>query len=381
MKSILPFTSEHEMYSKALASFIDNEMVPYYSEWEKIGAPPRELFKKMGDNGYFCIWVDEKYGGQNGDFLYEYILNRELMRKGMNSAPINLHSGVVMPYIDSFANEEQKEQWMPSCIAGDTIVAVAMTEPGAGSDLVSMRTKAVKDGDSYVINGSKTFITNGTNCDLVVLAAKTDPAAGHKGVSLFLVENGTPGFTKGKQIPKVGFHVGDTSELFFEDCRVPAANLLGTEGAGFVYLMQKLQQERLISAIINLYMAERSLELAKEYVDQRTLFGKKLSQFQNTQYVLAEVATEIELAKSFVDQLTLAHIRKDNVVKEVSMAKYWVAEMNFRAANRCLQLFGGYGYCEEYEISRQFTDSRLHAIVAGTSEVMKGIVAKEMGIK
>ncbi len=380
MKSLLPFTSEHDMYRRALAGFIDNEIVPYYKDWFAVGAAPREIFKKMGDNGYFCIWIDEKYGGQNGDFLYEYILNEELMNKGINSLPINLHSGVVMPYIDAFANEAQKEKWMPGCVSGETIVAVAMTEPGAGSDLISMRTKAVKDGDSYILNGSKTFITNGTNCDIAIVAAKTDPAAGHRGVSLFVVETGTPGYTKGKTIPKIGFHAGDTCELYFEDCRVPAFNLLGEEGKGFIYLMQKLQQERLISAIINLYMAKRCLDLTLEYVDQRQIFGKKLGAFQNTQFVLAEVASEIEIAKAFVDQLTLAHMRNEYVVKEVSMAKYWVAEMNNRAATRCLQLFGGYGYCEEYDISHQFVDARLQTIVAGTAEVMKGIIAKDLGL-
>ncbi len=380
MRSLLPFTSEHEMFRSAYSSFIDKEIMPYYSDWEEAGLPPRELFKKMGDNGYLCTWVDEKYGGVNADFLYEYIFNSELMLKGGNSLTLNLHSGVVVPYIDSFANDEQKDRWMPGCVSGEIITAIAMTEPGAGSDLVSMRTKAVKDGNHYIINGSKTFISNGINADIAIVAAKTNPEAGHKGVSLFVVEKDTPGFSRGNLIHKIGYHAGDTSELFFEDCRIPAENLLGQEGAGFVYLMKKLQQERLLSAICNLFMAKRSLALTMEYVEQRQLFGKKLSQFQNTQFVLAEVASEIEVGESFIEKLTLAHMSNENVAKEVSMAKLWINEMNFKVASRCLQLFGGYGYCTEYDISKQFCDSRLFSIVAGTSEVMKGIIAKEIGL-
>ncbi len=381
MKSIIPFTKEHEMYRKAVASFIDKEMVPHVNQWDEEGVFPREIFKKMGENGYLCTWADEKYGGVNGDFLYDYILAAETHLKGINGGNVPLHCSVVVPYIDAYANDEQKERWLPGCVSGDLITAIAMTEPGAGSDLVALRTKAVKDNDSYVLNGNKTFISNAEMCDLAIIAAKTDPNAGHKGISLFVVEKGTPGLSVGKQIPKIGLHAGDTAELFLEDCRIPASNLLGEEGKGFLYLMQKLQQERLIVSVYNLYMAQRSLNLTLEYVEQRQLFGKKLSQFQNTQFVLAEIATEIELAKSFLDQLTLAHINKENVVKEVSMAKLWINEMNFRTASRCLQLFGGYGYCTEYDISRQFVDSRVHTIVAGTSEVMKGIIAKEMGLK
>ncbi len=381
MKTILPFTAEHDMYRKAVASFIDKEIVPHHAKWEEECIFPREIFSKMGENGYLCTWADEKYGGVNGDFLYDYILAAEMHLKGVNGGNVPLHCSVVVPYIDAYANDEQKERWLPGCVSGELISAIAMTEPGAGSDLMAMRSKAVKDGDSYILNGSKTFISNAGMCDLAIVAAKTDAAAGHKGISLFVIERNTPGLSVGKQIPKIGIHAGDTAELFMEECRVPAANLLGEEGKGFLYLMQKLQQERLIVSVYNVYMAQRSLDLTLEYVEQRQLFGKKLSGFQNTQYVLAELATEIELAKCFLDQLTLAHINKENVVKEVSMAKFWISEMNHRVASRCLQLFGGYGYCTEYDISRQFVDSRVHTIVAGTSEVMKGIIAKEMGLK
>ncbi len=380
MKSLLPFNEEHEMFRAAFRSFVDKEISPYYEEWEHAGKPPRELFKKMGDNGYICTSVDEKYGGVNGDFLYDYIFNAELMLAGANALTIGLHSGIVVPYISIYGNEEQKERWLPGCVSGDTITSICITEPGAGSDVAALRTKAVKDGNSYILNGSKTFISNGLNCDLAIVATKTDPNAGYKGFSLFAVERDTPGFTRGNHIPKIGFHAGDTSELFFEDCRVPAENLIGKEGMGFIYLMQELQQERVISAIMNVYMAKRSLDLTLEYIQQRQIFGKKLSSFQNTQFVIAEIASEIELAEAFVEKLTLAHLRHENVVKEVSMAKLWVNEMSHRVSSRCLQLFGGYGYCTEYAISRQFVDSRLFSIVAGASEVMKGIIAKEMGL-
>ncbi len=376
MKSAMPYTPEHEMYRKAIASFVEKEITPNYAKWDEEGEFPKELFTKMGENGYLCTWADENYGGVNADFLYDYILTEEVYSKGGNGISIPLHSSIASPYIAAYSNDEQKERWLPGCVSGELVTAIAMTEPGAGSDLMAIRTKAVKDGDSYIINGSKTFITNGTLADIIIVAAKTEA----KGITLFVVERDTPGFSRGKPIPKIGLHCGDTSELFFEDCRIPAANLLGAEGKGFLYLMQKLQQERVIMAACNVCMAQHSLNLTLEYVQERQLFGKKLSQFQNTQYVLAECATEIEIAKCFVDQLAVAHMNNENVVKEVSMAKYWAAEMNHRVASRCLQLFGGYGYCIEYDISRQFVDSRVQTIVAGTSEVMKGIIAKEMGM-
>jgi acyl-CoA dehydrogenase len=259
-------------------------------------------------------------------------------------------------------------------------LAVALTEPGAGSDLASMRTKAIKDGDHYVLNGAKTFISNGTLADLVVVAAKTDPAAGAKGVSLFVVERGTPGFERGKPINKIGYHVQDTAELFFEDCRVPAENLLGKEGAGFVYMMKKLQQERLCCMQMSLSQAERALELTIAYVKERQMFGKSLSQFQNTQFVLAECASEVQIARTFTDALILNHMQGKDILQEVSMGKYWVCEMVHRVASKCLQLFGGYGYCTEYEISRIFVDSRLQTIFAGTSEVMKMLVSRGLGL-
>lgn len=380
MDRILPFTAEHEMLRRSFSDFLDNEVVPYYNEWEEQGIIPREVYKKMGDYGFLCPWVDEKYGGAGADFLASVVINEEIGSKGVISFFSFLHSDIVAPYIASYGTEEQKAYWLPKCVSGEVILAIAMTEPGAGSDLAAMRTRAVRDGDYYILNGSKTFISNGILADVVVVAAKTDPAAGAKGVSLFLVERDTPGFSRSKQIPKIGLHAQDTAELYFEDCRVPAKNLLGKEGHGFIYLMQKLQQERLLAAIVNVTLAERCLKLTIDYVKQRHLFGKPLSSFQNTQFVLAEIATEIQLARGFVDTLILHHMAGKEVVQEVSMAKYWVCEMAHRVANRCVQLFGGYGYCTEYEISRLWADTRVQSIYAGTSEVMKLIIARGLGL-
>ncbi len=380
MKRSLPFDSEHEIFRKTFRDYVENEIVPFYEQWEEDGIVPREAYKKMGQQGFLCPWLEEEFGGAGADFLYSVIICEEFCRRSITSFFTFLHSDIVAPYIAAFASDEQKARWLPGCVSGDTILAVAMTEPGAGSDLAAMRTRAVKDGNEYIINGSKTFISNGILADLVIVAAKTDPAAGPKGVSLFVVERDTPGFERGRKISKIGMHAQDTAELFFDNCRIPSANLLGKEGQGFMYLMQKLQQERLVAAIINQGMAERCLELALDYVKERSLFGKTLSKFQNTQFTLAEVAVDIQLGRTFIDQLILQHMSGNNIVHEVSMAKYWICEMANRTATRCLQLFGGYGYCKEYEISRLFADARVQTIYAGTSEIMKVIISRGLGL-
>lgn len=380
MDRILPFTDEHRMFQDSFAKFVASEMVPYYQEWEDNGIVPREVYKKMGDYGFLCPWAEEKYGGAGADFLYSVIVAEEIARQGVRGVFAWLHSDIVAPYIDSFATEEQKARWLPGCVSGEKILAVAMTEPGAGSDLAAMRTRAVKDGDDYILNGAKTFISNGILADLVIVAAKTDMTAGARGITLFVVERGMPGFERGKQISKVGLHAQDTSELFFEDCRIPAGNRLGIEGEGFKYLMQKLQQERLMVSLVAQASAERCLKLTLDYVKERTVFGKPLAKFQNTQFVLAEIASEIQVGRSFLDTLILQHMAGKNVVQEVSMAKYWVCEMENRVASRCLQLFGGYGYCKEYEISRLWTDARIQTIYAGTSEVMKVIISRGLDL-
>lgn len=380
MERILPFNNEHKMFQEAFSKFVASEMVPYYDEWEENSIVSREIFEKMGTLGFLCPWVEEEYGGTGADFLYSVIVTEEIARQGVRGVFTWLHSDIVAPYIGTYGTKEQKSRWLPGITSGEKILAVAMTEPGAGSDLAAMRTRAVKDGDHYVINGSKTFISNGILADLVILAVKTDPAAGSKGITLFVVEGDTPGFTRGKQIPKVGLHAQDTVEMFFEDCCVPAENMLGGEGNGFKCLMAKLQQERLMVAISAQASAERCLELTLDYVKERSVFGKSLSKFQNTQFTMAEIASEIQIGRSFVDQLILNHMAGKSIVQEVSMAKYWIAEMEYRVASRCLQLFGGYGYCKEYPISRMWTDARIQTIYAGTSEIMKVVISKGLGL-
>lgn len=376
----LPFTNEHKMFKEAVKKFVVNEIVPFYEQWRKDGMVPHSLYSKMGELGFLCPYFDEQYGGVGGDFLYSVILNEEIARKGMLDIGVGLDTDVVPPYIETFGTQEQKAKWLPGIASGDIVVGIALTEPGAGSDLKALRTTATKCGNNYVLNGSKTFISNGLLADLFIVAAKTDVNAGAKGISLFVVERGMEGFERGNRINKLGFHAQDTAELFFDNCIVPPANLLGQENNGFKMMMQKLQQERLVTTIQAQAAAERCLELAVEYVKTRTLFDRPLSSFQNTQFVLAEVATEVQLGRTFVDALIMNHMDKKNVVQEVSMAKYWVAEMCNRVAARCLQLFGGYGYCEEYEISRLWTDSRIFSIFAGTSEVMKVLVSRGLGL-
>lgn len=382
MERIVVFKDEHRIFRKAFGRFLDNEVVPYYEEWEQNGIVPREVFKKFGDQGYLCMWIPEEYGGVGGDFLYSLAAIEEIASRGLHGLFTMLHSDIVAPYIYSFGNEEQKQCWLPDCVSGDKILAVAMTEPGAGSDLQSMRTRAVKKGDSYVINGAKTFISNGINADLVVVAAKTNPDAkpSYRSMSLFVIERGTPGFERGKAIKKIGLHAQDTAELFFDNCIVSKDNLLGEEGMGFIYLMQKLQQERLLAALGGLGKAQYALDLTLQYVKERQQFGRPLSKFQNTQFELAKIATEIQIGRCMMDQLVLQHMQGKDVVQEVSMAKYWCCELGHRVAGRCLQLFGGYGFCTEYHISKVFVDSRIDTIFAGTSEIMLTIIARNLGL-
>jgi acyl-CoA dehydrogenase len=355
--------------------------MPYYDKWEEEGIVPRHMWKRCGELGLLLPWLEEKYGGPGGDFLYSVIVSEELAYSGASSFMIPLHNDIVAPYIYSFGTEEQKLKYLPECASGDIILAVAMTEPEAGSDLAAMKTSAVLDGDSWVLNGQKTFISNGILADLVVVAAKSSKEAPpHQAVSLFIVENGTPGFTKGKAIKKIGLKAQDTAELFFDNCRIPKENLLGQEGLGFIYLMQKLQQERLVCALASQAAMEKCLSITIDYVKERKLFGKPLSKFQNTQFTIAEMASEIAVGRSFIDDLILHHIQGDDVVKETCMAKYWICETAKRVADRCLQLFGGYGYCTEYPVSRFYVDARIQTIYAGTSEVMKMIISRMMGL-
>lgn len=375
-------TEEHEIFRQSLRKFLEKEAVPYYEEWEKNKEVPRAFWMRLGEQGYLCPQVDEKYGGLGTDFGYAVVLNEEMERVGTSLIGIGLHNDIVIPYIESYGTEEQKKRWLPGAISGEIITAIGMTEPGAGSDLAGIQTTAVRDRDDYIINGEKTFITNGYTADLVVIVAKTNPKANppHRGISLFVVEAGTPGFKKGKKLAKLGQHANDTSELIFEDVRVPKTNLLGKEGMGFYYLMEKLQQERLMVAIQGLAAAERMLELTIDYVKQRKAFGTTISQFQNTQFKIAEMATELEVGRAFVDRLIIDHMAGNTVVTEVSMAKWWITDLAKKVAGECLQLHGGYGYMEEYEIARRFRDITVTSIYAGSNEIMKQIIAKNIGM-
>jgi acyl-CoA dehydrogenase len=378
---IINYSEEHKIFRDSLRKFLDKEVVPHIEEWEKAGIVPRSVWKKMGEQGFLCTSVPEEYGGLAADFLYSVIITEETTKSGFSGLTASLHSDIVVPYITSFASEEQKHKYLPGCISGDIITAVAMTEPNAGSDLAAMKTTATEDGDYIVLNGQKTFISNGINCDLIIVAARdpsiTDP---HNAVDLFLVDATTPGFEKGKQIKKIGWHSQDTAEMYFTDCRIPKENRMGEKGTGFLKLMQKLQQERLVCAIGAVASAEIMVAMTIQYCKERTAFGKPLSKFQHTQFELVEMSTDAKLGRTFLDKLIMDHVEGKNVVVEVSMAKFWTTDMAFKVADRCLQLYGGYGYCDEYPISRYWRDIRVTRIFAGTNEIMKMIAARFMGL-
>lgn len=379
--NILSYAAEHNIFRENLRKFLDKEIVPHIEEWEESGIVPKNFWKKMGRQGFLCPDIDEKYGGAGGDFLYSVIVCEELVKCNFSGLAASLHSDICVPYISSFASEEQKHKYLPGCVSGDIITALAMTEPNAGSDLAAMKTTAIEDGDEIILNGQKTFISNGINCDLVIVAAR-DPKISqqHQAVDLYLVEAGTAGFYKGPQIKKIGWHSQDTAELYFTDCRIPRTNRLGEKGSGFLKLMTKLQQERLVCAIGAVAGAEHMLDMTIRYCRIRNAFGRPLSKFQHVQFEIVEMATEVKLGRTFLDKLIADHIEGENIVVEVAMAKYWTTDMAFRVADRCLQLHGGYGYCEEYPIARAWRDIRVTRIFAGTNEIMKSIAAKFMGL-
>jgi acyl-CoA dehydrogenase len=376
------FSEEHQAFRKSFRQFAEREIVPNQSKWREQGQVDRELWRKAGAQGFLCTWMDEKYGGAGGDFIYAAIVMEELARVYESGFAMALHSDIIVPYIYSFGNEEQKQKWLPGCASGEIVTALGMTEPGTGSDLAALATTAVKDGDEYVITGSKTFISNGQLCDLCVVAAKTDPdpANAHKGISLFVVEANRKGFVKGKRLHKMGMASQDTSELFFEDCRVPAANLLGVEGGGFMMMMQKLQQERLCVAIGAVAMMEQVLEDTIAYTKERKAFGKPISKFQNTQFKLVECLAKCEVSRAYVDKVVAEHVAGKYLVKECSVAKFWTTDICQDVIDTCLQFFGGYGYMLEYPVTRAFMDARVQRIYAGTNEIMKVIVAKQLGL-
>ena len=376
------FSAEHDMFREQVRRFVDTEIEPKVAEWNRNGISDRESWRRMGAAGFLGANAPEEYGGGGVDFLYDAIVMEELARVRAHGLMMGLHSDICMPYLSTYGSEEQKRRYLPKAIAGETILAIAMTEPSTGSDLAAVRTSARREGDHYVINGSKIFISNGQLADLVIVVTKTDPNTkpAHRGISLILVDGNAPGFVRGRKLDKLGFKGQDTSELFFEDCRVPVTNLLGAEGQGFKMLMEKLQQERLVCAVGAIESARRCLEDTIAYTKQRRAFGQAISSFQNTQFKLAEMATEIEVGRAFVDRLMAAHVRHEDLVTEVSMAKWWTTELLKKVSSQCLQFFGGYGFMMEYPVATDYADAAVQAIYAGTNEIMKVIIARRMGL-
>jgi acyl-CoA dehydrogenase len=360
--------------------FIAAEFVPHLEKWHEEHFYPREVWSKAGAAGLLCASMPEEYGGAGGTFAHEAVIDREYSLAGFDTFGASLHSGIVAPYILNYGTEEQKRRWLPKLATGELIGAIAMSEPGTGSDLQGVRTTAKKSGNGYVLNGSKTFITNGQHANLVIVVAKTDPKQGAKGVSLMVVETAdATGFRRGRKLKKLGMDSADTSELFFDDVSLPAESLLGIEeGQGFYQLMKELPQERLIVATHAVAMMERALALTIDYVKQRQAFGKKIVEFQNTQFVLAECKSEATIAKVFLDHCIERHVKGELDTVTASMAKYWLSDLVGKIIDRCLQLFGGYGYMDEYPISRLYRDARVMRIYAGTNEIMKLLIARSL---
>jgi len=374
------FSDEHLAFREVVRRYVAEEVVPRYEAWQRQAAVPRSEWKKAAAQGLLCPAAAPELGGAGADFLYSVAIIEELSEQGVAGFFIPLHNDIVFPYIDGLGTDEQKARWVPGCVTGDHVLALAMTEPGAGSDLARITTRAIREDDAYVVDGAKTFISNGQTADLFVVAVRTDPNAlrPHEGLSLLVVEADRPGFVRGACLRKIGLHAQDTSELFFSGCRVPASNLLGREGEGFASMMRNLQQERLVIAIGSTAAARGCLALTLDYVRGRTLFGKPLIEMQNTRFELAKLATSIQAVQSLVDELIPRHMAGEELVKEVSMAKYAATEVQFNVADRCLQLFGGYGYMEEYPVSRHFVDARVQRIYGGANEVMLELIARKL---
>ena len=372
------YDSDHEMFRDSLRKFLEVEAMPHHEQWEKDGMVSDEIWLKAGEQGFLCPMIPEEYGGLATDFRYNCIVNEEIGRSGCTGLGWSLHNDITVPYIVRYGSEEQKKKYLPRFITGELITAIAMTEPGAGSDLQGTKTTAVLDGDHYILNGSKTFITNGQKAGLVIVVAKTDSSAGSKGISLFLVEADLPGFSKGKNLNKLGLKAQDTSELFFQDVRVPKENLLGEEGRGFIYLMQDLPQERLSIAVGAVANAKAILEATIDYTKERKAFGTTVASFQNTQFKLAELSAEIDCAEVYTDRCTelLLDDKLDTVT--ASKAKLLTTDLQCKVADECLQLFGGWGYMWEYPVCRAFADSRIQRIYGGTNEIMKLIISREL---
>jgi acyl-CoA dehydrogenase len=373
-------TGELELLEATCRQFFSKECAPHYDRWERQGSVDREIWTKAGTAGLLCAGIPEAYGGAGGTFAHEAVIALEANRAGISGLGIPLHNAIVAPYILNYGSEDQKRRWLPKLATGEFIGAIAMTEPAAGSDLQGIRTTARRSGNGYVLSGQKTFITNGQLANLIIVVAKTDPALGAKGISLFIVEtDGLGGFRRGRNLDKVGLKANDTSELFFDDVKVPAESLLGSEeGQGFFMLMDQLPQERLLIALHAAGRMESALEVTIDYVKNRSAFGKPLIEFQNTQFELAECKTEAVIGRVFVDHCIARHLNNELDTATASMAKYWLTDLQCRIIDRCLQLHGGYGYMNEYPIARMFRDARVERIYGGTNEIMKLLIARSL---
>jgi len=375
------FEADHDSYRDTVRSFLEKEVVPFHDQWEKDSIVPREVWEKAGALGMLGFNLPEEYGGGGiDDFRFNAVQSEEVIKVGASGLGFVLHTDLVAGYLLSYANEEQKKRWLPGMATGEIITAIAMTEPGTGSDLQSVATTAIKDGDHYVVNGSKTFITNGINADLVIVVAKTDPSQGAMGTSLIVLERGMEGFERGRNLDKMGLKAQDTAELSFDNVRVPVENLLGEEGKGFIYLMEKLPQERLTISVGAMAATRRIIDMTLDYVKERKAFGKPIGSFQNSRFVLASLETEYRIGQEFIDRSIMALNAKELTIEEAAMGKWWTTELQNKAAAQCLQLHGGYGYMNEYPISKAYTDSRIQTIYGGTTEIMKEIIGRSMGL-
>ena len=377
------FESDHELFRETAREFIRREIAPNVTEWESAGRVDKEMFRRAGSAGLLAMAVPEEHGGAGvSDFRFNVVIVEEMMAADAFASGmcITLHNDVVLPYFLELCSEEQKGRWYPGLVSGELMGAIAMTEPGAGSDLAGIKTTAIRDGDSYVVNGSKTFITNGINSDLVVTAVKTDPEQRHAGMSLLVIEDGMPGFSRGRNLEKIGLHAQDTAELFFDDLRVPVDNLLGEEGSGFVHLVSNLPQERLSLTAGSLAHAQVAFGWTLDYIKERRAFGQPIGSFQTVKHAMAEMRTELDIAQSYVDAQIMALNAGELSAEEAAKAKWWVTELENRVISRCLQLFGGWGYMEEYPIARAFRDARVQTIYGGTTEIMKEIVGRSLGL-
>ena len=378
------FSADHEAFRDSFRRFMDKEIAPFHAEWEEQGYVDREVWRKAGANGFLCMTMPEAFGGAGADKLYSVVQMEELSRGGWSGIGYSLHSEIVAPYILHYGSEAQKARYLPRLASGEMIGAIAMSEPAAGSDLQGVKTTALRksdeQGEYFLVNGSKTFITNGWHADLVIVVAKTNPAAGAKGTSLLLMERGMPGFDKGKRLKKIGLKAQDTSELFFNDVRVPVDNLLGAENRGFINLMEQLPWERMQIAIGAVAKAQAAIAWTLAYVKDRKVFGQTVGAFQNTRFKLAEMQTEVQVAQVFVDKCLTLLLDDKLDTATASMAKYWVSDLENKVIDQCLQLFGGYGYMWEYPIARAFADARVQRIYGGTNEIMKEVISRAMGL-